>query len=103
MKRIDILLHRARRLDGAMFPTVNVLSFMGGMYRLEIGLWDGKGKTDKRVSEHSTKQAALDAFDSFLEKYGEARRDAAVLIDMTDVMEGGGANGETSVAPVDPC
>lgn len=89
MKRVDILLHRARRLDGAMFPTVNILSFMGGMYRLEIGLWDGKGKSDKRVSEHPTRRAALDAFDHFLEKYGEARKDAAVLIDMSDLLGGG--------------
>ena len=89
MKNVDILLHRAKRLSGGLLPTIAILSYQDGEYRLICDLWNGKDKAKRKTSTHKTHQEAIEAYQAFLKRYKVPDIEAAAFVDFSDLMGGG--------------
>lgn len=91
MRRVDALLHRAKRLEGPFIPTVTILSYQDDQYYLQCGLWDGRGQGRTKTEEtiHKTAAEAMEAYEVFLSRFKADRQAAAVLIDLSDLQGGG--------------
>lgn len=89
MKKVDVLLQRAHRLDGVLHPTVSFMSYENGAYKVQCGLWDGRKKNQEKVSIHATREEAMEAYNDFLKRYKEDKRAAPILIDLSDLQGGG--------------
>lgn len=100
MKRIDVLIKKARNISSGLFPTVALLmEDPDGGYTLRATLWDGTPGGGKILeSHHETKEAAISAYNDFLNKHPANESIEPVLIDM--VFEGGGADGKEAPSPV---
>ena len=100
MKRIDVLIKKARNISSGLFPAVAMLmEDPHGGYMLRTTLWDGTPGGSKALeSHHETKEEALAAYHDLLDKYPEHKSIEPVLLDL--VLEGGGADGKAAATPV---
>ena len=71
-----------QQMEPTQFPSVSILSYENGVYKLSCCLRKPRAQEIKVESEHDTRVAAHQAYNDFLMKYPHSNHYEPVLIDI---------------------